>query len=124
MIARRASTKQAPAIAPEAAAVTPSTNALTFGLALIRSKYGKRDHDEEVDGQEHAERGGRRPGRARHQVADERHRDDDRAGREHRHRHRVEELPLVQPAVLLHDPPVEERHDREPAAEHEGARPW
>jgi hypothetical protein len=40
MMARRARTKQAPAMVPEAAAVTPATKALTFGFALMRSKYG------------------------------------------------------------------------------------
>ena len=39
-IARRARTKQAPAIVPEAAAVTPATKPFTFGLALMRSNHG------------------------------------------------------------------------------------
>lgn len=38
-IARRPSTNAAPAIAPLAAAVTPSTNALTRGLPIERRKY-------------------------------------------------------------------------------------
>jgi hypothetical protein len=40
-MARRASTKQAPAIVPEAPAVTPATKPFTFGFALIRSNQGK-----------------------------------------------------------------------------------
>ena len=38
MRARRPSTKAAPAIAPVAAAVTPSTKARTFGLSAKRRK--------------------------------------------------------------------------------------
>ena len=38
--ARRASTKQAPPIAPEAAAVTPLTKAFTCGLPPMRSNQG------------------------------------------------------------------------------------
>ena len=39
-MARRASTKQAPAMAPDAAAVTPPTNAFTWGFSLNRSNQG------------------------------------------------------------------------------------
>ena len=65
------------------------------------------------------ERRHRRAGEPRHQVADESDGDDDRAGRDHRHGHRVEELVLGEPAVLLDDALVQERHDRQAAAEHE-----
>src|SRR5690349_1526697 len=39
-IARRASTTQAPAIVPDAAAVTPATKPLTLAFPLIRSNHG------------------------------------------------------------------------------------
>ena len=80
---------------------------------------GRQDH-EDPDRQEHAECRGRRPRDAADEVADERDRDDDRARRDHRDGDGVEELPLVQPAEVLHDAAVEERDDRESAAEDEG----
>ncbi len=55
------------------------------------------------------------------EIADEAHRDDHGPRRDHRHRDRVDELALVQPVVLVHHASVEERHDREAAAEHEGS---
>ncbi len=39
-IARRASTKQAPAMVPDAAAVTPATKPLTLAFSLMRSNHG------------------------------------------------------------------------------------
>ena len=61
------------------------------------------------------------PERSGHQVADEGDRDDDRTRRDHRDGDGVEELPLRQPAELVHHAAVQERHDGESAAEHEGA---
>ena len=43
-------------------------------------------------------------------------------GRDHRDRDRVEELALGEPVVLVDDAAVEERDDRQAAAEHERAR--
>ncbi len=77
------------------------------------------DHGEQVARQEGAERGDHGAREAGHEVPDEAHRDDDRAGRDHRHRHRVQELSLVQPAELLDDAAVKEGHDGEAAAEDE-----
>ena len=79
MSARRPSTNAAPAMAPVAAAVTPSTKAFTRGLSAKRRKYGAGMIDEQVAGQEDADRRRRRAQRARHQIADEGDGDDDRA---------------------------------------------
>ena len=43
-------------------------------------------------------------------------------GRDHRDRDRVEELPLGEPVELVDDAAVQERDDRQAAAEHERAR--
>ena len=79
----------------------------------------REQHGQRVDGHEHARRRGRRAERPGDEVADERDGDHDRARRDHRDGHGVEELPLGEPAVLLHHAAVQERHDGEPAAEHE-----
>jgi hypothetical protein len=55
------------------------------------------------------------------QVTDEGRGDHHRAGADHADRHGDEELALVEPAILLHQPLLEERHDDQPAAESERA---
>jgi hypothetical protein len=45
-----------------------------------------------------------------------------RAGCDHRHGDGVEELTLGEPVEAVHHAAVEERNDRQPAAEDEGAR--
>jgi hypothetical protein len=45
--------------------------------------------------------------------------DDDGAGSQHGDCDGIEELLVAEPAVFLHDAAVEERHDRQTAAEHE-----
>src|SRR3989454_6549349 len=80
----------------------------------------RRNDGEQVAGQKGGKRGHgctRKPG---DEITDEAHRDDHGPRRDHRHRHRVDELALVQPVVLVHHASVEERHDRKAAAEHEG----
>jgi hypothetical protein len=64
----------------------------------------------------------RSPRNLRHEEADEAGGDDHRAGRDHRHRHGVDELSVGEPVVLLHHPAVEEGHDRQATAEDEAAR--
>jgi hypothetical protein len=59
-------------------------------------------------------RGGARP--AVEQEAHERGGDDHRAGRDHADRHRIEELAVIEPVVLIDDVGLEERHDHQPAA--------
>jgi len=118
--ARRPSTITAPAMAPVAAAVTPSTNALMRARALGKAaKMWCRKNGHEIDRREHADRRDGGPDWSRNEIADERHCDHDRARRDHRDGDRVEELPLREPMELLDDAAVQERHDREPAAEHE-----
>ena len=119
--ARVASTYAAPAIAPVAAAETPSTNALMSGWDRWRRKYGAGRHDEQVDRQEHAERRHRHSPRTSDQIADECDRDDDGARRDHRDGDSIEKLAIVEPAVRLDELAVEEWDDREAAAEHECA---
>src|SRR5216684_327458 len=80
----------------------------------------RRDEDDhQIYGQEHSDRGEGRAGESRDEVADECHRDDHWPRRDHRHRHGIDELPLGEPMELLYHPAVQERHDREPAAEDE-----
>src|SRR6266702_679261 len=86
------------------------------------SVVGGGEHDDQVHGREHAESGNRGAHRTRHEIPDERHRDDDRAGRDHGDGHGIEELPLGEPAILLHHAPVQKRHDGEPAPEDEQPR--
>ena len=122
-MARRPSTKAAPAMAPVAAGRHAVDEGLArVGLSAKRRKYGAGMIDEQVAGQEDADRGRGRAERPGDEVADEGDGDDDRPGRDHRDRDRVEELPLGQPVVLVDDAAVEERHDRQAAAEHERAR--
>jgi hypothetical protein len=45
--------------------------------------------------------------------------DDDEAGSQQSDSDGIEELLVAEPAVFLHDAAVEERHDRQTAAEHE-----
>src|SRR5262249_43631964 len=78
--------------------------------------------DEEVAGEEDPERRRACSERSRHQVPDERRRDDDRTWRDHGDRDRIEKLPLREPLKPLHDPTVEKRHDGEPAPKDERAR--
>src|SRR5437588_701439 len=61
----------------------------------------------------------RRARKARDEVADEHGGDDNRSRRDHAHGHGVEEFALGEPAVVAHDPLLEERHDREPGPEGE-----
>ena len=121
-IARRPRTNAAPAMAPEAAAVTPSTKAepLAAREPAENRAPGRRRTGSTAGTRRARRRRAERPG---DEVADERDRDDDRPRRDHRDRDRVEELPLVEPVELVDDPAVEERHDGEAAPEHERARP-
>ena len=82
---------------------------------------GREQHDHEERREEHTDPGDGGAGEARHQVADEDRRDDDRSRRDHPHRDRVQELALVEPAVVAHDTLLEERHDGEARAEGERA---
>src|SRR5260370_16102348 len=72
--------------------------ALHFGVGADAIEPGKGDDDEQVDGQEHPDGGCQRAGERRHQVADERHRDDDPPGRYPRAGDGIEELLVVEPA--------------------------
>ena len=119
-MARRPSTNAAPAIAPAAAAVTPSTKAFTLWIVRGAAEVACRDHDEEVARQEDGEGGHGSSERSGDEVADEGDRDDDRSRRDHRHRDCVEELTLGEPLKLVHDGSVKKRHDREAASEDEG----
>jgi hypothetical protein len=78
------------------------------------------DDDEEVAREEDAEGGGGRPERAGDEIADERGRDDDRPGRNHRHGDRIEKLPVCEPVEAVDDSAVEEWDDGEPASKDEG----
>src|SRR5712671_6843832 len=90
-------TTTAPVIVPIAAAVTPSIKATRPGFFPCLRKYGD-------------------------EIADETHGDHDGPRRDHGDRDCVDELPLVQPVMLVDDPAVQERNDRKSAAEHECAR--
>ena len=90
--ARTASTYAAPAMAPVAAAETPSTNALICGCDRCRLKVRRGDDDEDIYREEHAKRRDRHAPGSTDEISDERDRDDDRTGRDHRHGDRVEEL--------------------------------
>ena len=76
-------------------------------------------HDAEVDRDEDCDRRDTLSSESPDEVPDERRRDDDRTWRDEPHRDRIEELPLRQPVVLRDDTLLQERHDREPAAEDE-----
>ncbi len=52
------------------------------------------------------------------EIADKAHRDDHRPRSNHRDRDGIQELPVIEPGVFLHDAAVEKRHDGETAAEH------
>src|SRR5258708_227328 len=81
----------------------------------------RRNEGEQVARQKGGKRGHGRARKTGDEIADEAHRDDHGPRRDHRHRDRVDELALAQPVVLVHHASVQERHDREAAAEHEGS---
>src|SRR4051812_18118226 len=78
---------------------------------------GGRDDHEEIAGKEDAYRRDDGAGEARDEIAYESEGDDHGAGRDHRARHGVEELALVEPVEIADHAPVQERHDGEPASE-------
>jgi hypothetical protein len=119
--ARRPRTNPAPAMAPVAAAVTPSTKALMLAFFREAPKVGRGDDREQEAGAEGRERRDAGADRAGDEVADERDRDDDRTRRDHRDRDGVEELLIREPVEAIDDAAVEEGHDGEAAAEHERA---
>ncbi len=121
-IARRARTKPAPAMAPVAAAVTPSTKALRLRFLAKRRKYGAGMTVNKKQGRKVPDRGHDRAGQPSDEVADEPDRDDDRPRGDHRHGDRVQKLLVRQPVVFGHHPSLKEGDDRQAAAEHEGSR--
>src|SRR6266702_2639565 len=78
------------------------------------------DHAQ-VDRGEDGDGGDERPGRASHEVADERGGDDDRPRGDQAHRDGVEELRLGEPVVLGDDAVAQQRHDGQPGPEDQGA---
>jgi hypothetical protein len=70
----------APAIAPEAPAVTPATKTVTWGVVADPVEPSKGDHHAAVDRQEHAQSHDEGAGGTGDQVADERDRDHDWLG--------------------------------------------
>jgi hypothetical protein len=95
-------------MAPVAAAVTPSTKAAIQGfLAIAREK--------------HTQRGAQATQWTRDQISDERYGDDHWPRRDHGYRHRIEELPLVQPVELIDHAAVKERNNRQTASKNESA---
>ena len=61
------------------------------------------------------------PAESSDEKADEGDGDDDRTRRDHRHGDGIEKLVIVQPAELLDHALLQERNDRQPAAENKSA---
>src|ERR1700741_4110642 len=62
------------------------------------------------------------PQKPPHQIADEGGRDHHWSRTDHADHHSDEELPLIEPVILLHKPLLEKRHDDEAAAERQRTR--
>ena len=88
-------------------------------MLSVADDPGREEHHHKERRQKHADPGDRRARKARDEVADEHGGDDNRSRRDHAHGHGVEEFALGEPAVVAHDPLLEERHDREPGPEGE-----
>src|SRR6266850_6406278 len=103
---------------------------LHMGVRPISHEDRRHDQDQQKGWQENADR--RHEGApealeegpvetSSDEVADEGRGDHDGSGTDHAHRDGDEEFPLAEPARLLHEALLKERHDDEPAAEGEGA---
>ena len=82
-------------------------------LAVAAQQRSGDDH-EQIDGQEHGRGREQRAGDAEHEIAGEGRHDHDRTRADQPHRDRVDELLLGQPVMVMHEPLVKERHDRQP----------
>src|SRR4029453_13617 len=95
-----------------------------FHLRIVHGppKIARGNDYEEVAREKYGDRGHEASQGTGNEVSDEGEGDHDRAWRDHRDCDGVEELPLGQPAEIVHHHSVEEGHDREAAAEDKGAR--
>ena len=120
--ARNARTYTAPAMAPVGCGGDAFDERLDLRLRSVPSEVRRWNDDEDVDREEHAERRDRHAPGPADEISDERDRDDDRTGRDHRDGDGVEKLSIVEPPERLHQLSVQKRHDRQAASEHERAR--
>ena len=92
-----------------------SRESLEPRVLLVPAKPTAWDDNEQIDGQEHGQRGDDRTDQAVHEIPRERRHDHDRAGADQSHRDRVCELLLSQPVVGVNQSFLQERHDSAPS---------
>ena len=120
-IARAPKTRTAPVIAPVAAAVAPSTKALSCGLSRWRLNQGAGIIGKKIHRQENADGCHNRAGETGNNKTDECDCNDHRTGRDHGDGDRVQELVVGKPAELLDYALLQKWNDRESTAKHKGA---
>ncbi|OMP10486.1 hypothetical protein CCACVL1_00943 [Corchorus capsularis] len=119
---RLASTITAPVMAAHGGGCDTVDKRQDGGQLAVLLEVRRRQDGEQVARQERASRCYASAGQARDQVADEAHRDDHRPRRDHCHGHRIDELFIVEPVVFGDHAAIEEWHDGQARAKHEGAR--
>jgi hypothetical protein len=115
----RDSTTTAPAIAPAAAAVAALDERLDLRVVAVPHEPPAGQHHAKVDRGEDGHRGDDRARPPGGQVPDERRGDDHRPRCDQPYRHRVQELRVGQPVVLVNHAVTQERDDGQAAAEDE-----
>src|SRR5207253_6706266 len=85
---------------------------------LVEGRCG--DNHKGITGQKGPDGGNARPGKARHQESNEPGSNYHGAWGNHGDGHRVHKLAVGEPVMSLHNAPVQERNDGQPAAEDEG----
>src|SRR5579859_1054429 len=92
---------------------------LDVRIGAVPCQDRRRPQDEDERRKENTDGRNQRAPETGEQITDEGRGDHHRAGTDHADRHRDQELPLIQPAVLLHQALLEERHDDKAAAKGE-----
>src|SRR3989337_1396973 len=88
------------------------------GVAL---EPGRRENHEKIDRHENANGSKAGSEKTSHQAANESYGDHDRPRGDHRHGHRVEELAIIEPLVLLDHAPIEKGDDCQTAPENKSS---
>ena len=114
---RCASTTTAPAIAPIAAAVTPSTNALIEGSFPYFFEVRGRDNSKQITRKECCQGRDHRSPKSGYEISNESNRDHYGTGRDHRHGDCIDKLLFIQPPVFLNHAAVKKRNNSKTTSE-------
>ena len=91
--------------------------ALDIWVGAISGEQRGGDQDQNEGRQKDAYGRDHRAPESGHEVADKGGGNNDRTGADHPDRNRNQELPLIQPAILRHQPLLKERNDHQATAE-------